>query len=501
MPGFMPAARALLPRSRPSFPQTVRREPPLFVLVAVAAFAYARLSVGRYDTFNAAGYDLGIWDQAVWHYSNLEWPRGTVYPIDNLLGDHFSPIVALLGPLYWVWDDVRFLLIAQAVLVAASMVPVFLFARPRIGRVASYLLVGGNGLFWGIHQAVAFDFHEVAFAPLLIALIVYYADQARWTPFYVSVGLLLCTKESFSVFVVFVGLYVLLLGHRKPALITAGIGLAWYGLIVKVLIPAIGGHAYGHWNYHRFGESLPEAIRTAVKYPGLIPHLLHNPPQKVNTILYLFVPFLALVVYSPLIVLAIPLILERMLADAPNFWGRNFHYSLTIAPILAMGAADGLRNVLGFLTRGAPRWVAPAVAIGAMGLVLYANYELAQRHALWATTKAGWGKRDRIQQVYARAVEQVPDDVSVAAQDLFIPHLSHRAKIQELAHVPGYPEYIVLSTKAGPSWPAGSLADLEKIVDDRRPRYRLVFHELGVKVWQRRDLRPPPGYREPVTSS
>ena len=49
----------------------------------------------------------------------------------NLLGDHFHPLIAVLAPLYWIWDDPRMLLLAQAALFAASMVPVARFAERR----------------------------------------------------------------------------------------------------------------------------------------------------------------------------------------------------------------------------------------------------------------------------------------------------------------------------------------------------------------------------------
>ncbi|MGI8428972.1 MAG: DUF2079 domain-containing protein [Solirubrobacteraceae bacterium] len=91
-------------------------------------------------------------DQAIWHYSRFESPFSSILG-KNILGDHFSPLVAALTPHYWVWSDPRVLVIAQSLLVAASIVPVFLFARPRLGRAGGYLLAGAYAVFWGIQSS------------------------------------------------------------------------------------------------------------------------------------------------------------------------------------------------------------------------------------------------------------------------------------------------------------------------------------------------------------
>ena len=54
-------------------------------------------------------------------------------------------------------------------LAAAAVVPIHAFARDRLGRVGAAFVAVSYATFWGVHQAVTSDFHEVAFAPLLIA--------------------------------------------------------------------------------------------------------------------------------------------------------------------------------------------------------------------------------------------------------------------------------------------------------------------------------------------
>jgi len=147
-----------------------RREPWLLALIAVVAVLDALVAILQHVHFET-GLDLSLADQAVWNYSHFHAPISSILGKD-ILGDHFSPLVAILTPLYWIWSDPRTLLIAQSALVGASVVPVFLFASDRLGRRAAYAVAVAYACYWPTQVGVAFDFHELAFSPLLIALVI-----------------------------------------------------------------------------------------------------------------------------------------------------------------------------------------------------------------------------------------------------------------------------------------------------------------------------------------
>ena len=93
---------------------------------------------------------------------------------------------------------------------------------------------------------------------------------------------------------------------------------------------------------------------------------------------FLAAPFLALVIYSPLVLLTLPLLAERMLS-ANQYFGARTHYGLAIAPVIAMGAAEGLRNAVGYFRLGdRSRYV----TLGLAAVVLVANIGLAARYPL-----------------------------------------------------------------------------------------------------------------------
>src|SRR5260221_6400428 len=109
---------------------------PAAVLTVVAAALYSYVSLYRHDHFASNAFDLAVQDQTVWGYSRLEFIYNTVLGIQNLLGDHFHPVLMSLAPFMWVWDSAGVLLVAQGVLLALAAVPIYLWAEHELGPEA-----------------------------------------------------------------------------------------------------------------------------------------------------------------------------------------------------------------------------------------------------------------------------------------------------------------------------------------------------------------------------
>src|SRR4051812_48525339 len=91
------------------------------IAVAVGA-AYAVLALTRYRRFAISSWDHAIFEQAVKGYARPGAPIVDVKaPGFNILGDHFSPIDALIAPFYRVFPSAQTILLAQVVLLAISV--------------------------------------------------------------------------------------------------------------------------------------------------------------------------------------------------------------------------------------------------------------------------------------------------------------------------------------------------------------------------------------------
>ena len=447
-----------------------REEPLLLAGIAAAATVFALFSLVQHATFGS-GADLAIFDQAIWGLSNLEQPRVSVYiHLSSIFGDHLHPLIALLAPLYWIWEDPRMLLLAQSALVAASAAPVFLFARRRVGRLAAYLVAAAYLAFWGLQTGIAIDFHEVAFAPLLIALAIHWGDLRRWAPYFAAVVLLLLVKEDLSILVFFTGLWLLARRDLRAGLATMGLGAAWYVLATKVLIPALaGGRGFRYWSYDQLGADVPSALGHMVTHPLDTLRMLVEPEQKARTLANLLVPFLGLALLSPVAILAVPLVAERLLSSNQNYWASRYHYSMTLSPVLAMAAADGLARVCRLLERlrGQPL-AAAAPAAGAAAMLLAGLVASASLSPLGALKNRDFWRRSAPDRVAAAALERIPRDASVAAQYEYMPHLAHRRELVGIHPGPSRPDYIVARDKEGSdAGTASKRADYDTLVEAR----------------------------------
>jgi hypothetical protein len=205
------------------------------------------------------------------------------------------------------------------------------------------------GVGWPLQQAVHFDFHEIAFAVPLIALLVDAMDRRADRTVLAVCLVLLLVREDMGAMVALVGVLVALRrvrtaqrGRRRNLALGGlliGLGGLGYWLATSVVIPAMGG-GFTYWTFSALGPDPASAIRTMITRPWRVAWLMVTPAIKARTLTSIFLPTGFLALGSPYTLLTFPFLAERMLNDRPLLWQTNFHYTSVIAPILVMGAAD-----------------------------------------------------------------------------------------------------------------------------------------------------------------
>lgn len=448
----------------------------LAALAAGVAIAYSVYGLFRHRHFGSSAYDLGIFDQVVWHLSRLEPPASSVRGYGNMLGEHFSPIVALLAPLYWIVPGAETLIVAQAVLLALSVIPVFVYVRRRLPAGAAYGLSTAYALFWGMQRAAAFDFHEFAFAPLLVATAILAIDDERWGLFWTSAIGLIAVKEDLIPLVGGLGVLLMIRHRVRQGLAAIAVSCIAFALVVGVVIPALSESG-------QFGYTSTYAA--VIDRPWRIPIVLVTPAIKLRTTVLLFAPFAFLPALSPLALLIPPLAVERFLSAAPNHWGTVFHYWAPIAPVLAMGAADGFARVTLWLrSRGREAWL-PVIRRVWIGACIVLSATLPGHQPLLRLVRPTHYQASVTERTGLDAVAMIPDDATVVAQAAVVPHLSNRDQIFMLDAAAPEADFVVAADGLDP-WPLGTVKDLRALVDARRLRgYRPVFERDGWVVLRR----------------
>ncbi|PWH07935.1 hypothetical protein DEO23_03375 [Brachybacterium endophyticum] len=363
---------------------------------ALGALAYGLRGVQQWRGLEERSWDLAIFSQVARDYSEL---RAPIVPIKgdsfNLLGDHFHPILVVLGPVWAVWPSPLSLLWVQAVLMGISAVPLTRLAIDRLGAGAG-LLAGAAYLFgFGLQAAADVQFHEIAFALPLLAFSLTALLRGRFVAAIAWAAPLVLVKEDMGLTVAVLGAVIAL---RSPLARRGGMGLAawglgWFVLSTFVVLPAL--NPGGQYDY---GGNLGSPLDVFV------------PVEKWTTVLMLLLAAGVIGARSPIMAAMLPTLAWRFAGNVEFYWGWYWHYNAVLMPIALAALLDALGDRHSDERRPRPlvRWTA-VVASAAVTLVLWSALPLAN---LGRATS--WEPSPRAEAA-AAAVDAVPGDVVVAS--------------------------------------------------------------------------------------
>jgi uncharacterized membrane protein len=334
---------------------------PVTWATAVIAFgAYAAIGLFRLMELNPSSWDLSIYTEYVKQYADLRAPIVNIRgPGFNLLGDHFQPIVAVLAPFFRIFPSSATLIVAQALLAAASIFPVSQLAREKLGIGPARAIAVAYGFSWGLQQLANFDFHEIAFAVPLLAFSLSALARGHLKAAVLWALPLVFVKEDQGYTVAAIGIYLIVAGLRAPVpdprnpadpdgrhrMMAGQIlliwGFVWSFVAIGLIIPHFNPHhIYQYWS---LGGVLGPGGHGSVF--GVIRQLFHAWPDKLQTVVMLLLPTAFIALRSPLVLIAVPSLLLRFIATNSAYWGTYWHYNATVMPIIFIAAIDALARI------------------------------------------------------------------------------------------------------------------------------------------------------------
>ncbi|MCC4318201.1 DUF2079 domain-containing protein [Streptomyces malaysiensis] len=396
------------------------RADPYWLALALFA-AFTALSVCRYRRMATMSWDLGIFEQAIRAYAHFQAPIADLKgPGANILGDHFSPITALLGPVYRLFPGPVTLLVAQAALFAVSAVPVTRVAARLLGRGRGLAIGIAYGVSWGVQRAVDFDFHEICFAVPLIAFSLEAVIRGRWYPAMLWAAPLVFVKEDMGATVAAIGAVIWLRARRDPergpravplAVALMGFGVVVSALALGVVIPGFnGGGSYDYW----------DKVGSGGEQTGTIPFA-----TALRTLLWILLPTTGLLALrSPLLLAAVPTLGWRFLSHDDHYWGTDWHYSAVLMPVVLLALVDALDRV-----RDTHRpWLA-SYARQLPAAVCGAALALSSSMPLYGLTQGATYDRPSQTRAVERLLDRIPDGATVEANVGPISRLTSRCRV------------------------------------------------------------------------
>ncbi|MBF1680073.1 MULTISPECIES: DUF2079 domain-containing protein [Rothia] len=407
-------------KPRQSFAERVKSIRPLellpgLLLAAAVMALYTYYSLQQMKHWVTPSWDLAIFTQMAQAYSHFSVPIVPIKGPDfNLWGDHFHPILVLLGPVYALFPSPTTLLVVQNALVAFASFAIVRFtqrafalgqkaelattgtaepaqnAKPAkyrgvIPTITGLLLGAGFALSFGVQQAIAAQFHEVAFAVPLLAMSLGYlvlasrvsgTERARYLAYACWWSLPIAfVKEDMGITVAAIGLIIFIRTGwlstavdilmprlsagtpapmrtrmqqlysswaRTPAVAESTMvmiwGVFWSAVAIYVILPYFNsGGNFDYADKVNFSAALGDPF-------GSVLQMLGN-NTKLATLGLLLMTGALLWVISPLAAIALPTLAWRLLSTMESYWASTWHYSLVLMPVVFLALLDAVLRV------------------------------------------------------------------------------------------------------------------------------------------------------------
>lgn len=455
-----------------------------YALAAAFLVVYLVLALARWHRMASPSWDLSIFVQTLRGYASFDAPIVDIKgPGFHQLGDHFSPLLAGLAPFYRAFPSPVTLLVAQAVLLALSIVPISRIGIRLLGLGTGVAIGGSYGLAWGIQSALDVEFHEYALAVPILAFALEALLRERWRAAALWTVALLLVKEDLGLTVAAMGACLAIRGQRRYGAVTAVIGVVGFVLIMWVAIPSFNTKGtYAYWgNLGEDGSTAADNIAGQLLIS--LPLHLVSPPIKLETVFLLGAVTGFIALRSPIMLLTGPTIAWRFISSNDGYWGPTWHYSLILMPIVFAAAVDGISR-----SRTSPaNWLrdyarmVPAVMVTAAVLLCwkFPFKDLVQPQTYQPSSR---------ESAALDVLDRIPDGSSVQSDTGLMSRLVSRTTVFWVGSAPGVrPDFVLIDTSAG--WSPEPPADVATYAEQLHPGtdYETVFDRDGYRLAARTD--------------
>jgi len=325
------------------------------VLLLLFCLAYvvvlSAVAIFRLNRCGAWLGDLGIMDQNLWNTAHGRWFQETAshgYLVNRVLTGRLELVYLLLAPLYWIWPNIRLILVLQSVALSLGAIPTYLLGiRVTRSRTAALGWAFAYLAYPALEYANLFDVHGLTFATPLLLTTFYCLYVGRSGPA-VAFGLLaLCCREDVALPLFALGIYAAVRRQRLPGITFLLLSPLYFLLAFHWLPGLSSGPGYGidepRWGLLSLGVG--GLLRLLVTDPGRIIAQFAT-TENLAYLGKLLLPVSLLALVSPAALLfALPTVAVNLLSD----WGWMHdiltQYTSCITPFVFIAGILGFRRL------------------------------------------------------------------------------------------------------------------------------------------------------------
>ena len=433
----------------------------LAAVFTTAGVVYCLISLVNHYLFKTYALDLGLYTHFMYEYAHFR--RADLFMLDmapqSALSAHFDLYLIILSPLVYVFGTYTLLIVQIAAVLLGGWGIYKLIGLYTDDDWLPILATATLFFSFGVIHPFAFDYHSNVLTAMMLPWLLYFIKKQRFWQSSLMVVLFVLGKENLSLWLFFIAIG-LMWDYRKDhktlwyLLAFALFGLAYFLIINMIVMPKIGGE--GISRYHHLGNNYAEIALQLITHPGEAIRLLfantsgfeHYDGVKEEFFICALATGLLFTILKPnYFLMLIPLIGQKMLSSYHLFWGVSLQYSVEFMPVLVVSSFlviiklkhKVLRMVLAvallfstllttFYTIGVPKGF---VMVDQICIYQGRHYEQKQFDVRFAR----------------ELIQQVPDDASVCAATMFVPHLCLRPEIYDFQSVARHvdAEYVLVT--------------------------------------------------------
>ncbi len=401
----------------------------LFLACLYTGVCFVLMSA-KHNTFNTRVYDFARFSQAFWSTVHGRFLFSSLH-YGSILGNHFSPLMALYAPLLLLWNNVRLLFFVQAVNAAATVFFLQLIIKVKRPHLAPWFALTAF-LNPALHDVTLFEVRRITNGMPFLALALYALSKKKKLLMLAGLSVALLAKESMGLYVFMIGFYLAVFEKDwRWGAGLMGLGVGWSIIVSLWVIPLIrssGGDLAVYpqlYYYDHIGSTYGEIIRHVVQHPFEVIRLMFQAPQ-LKALFRVLLPFgFVLPFLKPQWVLfCVPYVGLMFLSTDIDMMQLDKWYMATVFPVLIASTAVGWWRI--------PRNWERRVMTGFITatLISYCIFSPAPLGGKYESDQFVVTTRNRLE---TAMINRVPDSACVVAQKYYVPHLTHR---MQLYHYP-----------------------------------------------------------------
>ena len=419
------------------------------LLATVFAFAgvlYCLISLVNHYLFKTYGLDLGLYTHAMYDFVHGRIDDCSMFKEtqQSILGAHFDLYLFIISPLIFIFGSYTLLIVQIAAVLLGGW---GIYKLIKLYTDDELLPIFASATFFfsfGIIHAMSYDYHSNVLTAMMLTWLLYFIKKRQFLQSSVMVVLFVIGKENLSLWLFFIAIG-LMWDYRKDRktlwylLAYAIFGLASFVIINMIVMPKIGGE--GISRYHHLGDNYAEIALQLITHPGetlriLFTNTTAHPnvnPRKAEFYCCALATGMLLTLLKPnYLFMLIPLVVQKMFSIDPMLWGISVHYNVEFMPLLIISAY----LVIIKLKKSAHRLVLASALL--LSTVLTTFYTIGVPNSMVFLDQVCVYQGRHYQQrkfdaQYARElIRQIPDNASVSAASMFVPHLALRDDIFDL---------------------------------------------------------------------